>query len=142
MMLSGFIIGCFSNFIFQFLYLLLNGGHLLLNKYGNNKVIVSNKNTISSFRFLFHMETIFNKYVFLFKNMNYLLIFLTGLVAFTWGMIFAFYLIFVRASLRITNLLSKILCKDISIEEVFETLRHIIDRAYQDMKSKENNETP
>ncbi len=74
--------------------------------------------------------------------MNYLLLFLTGVIAFTWGMIFAFYLIFVRASLRISHILSKILGKDISIDEVFETLGHILDQVYQDMKSKEDNENP
>ena len=72
--------------------------------------------------------------------MNYLLLFLTGLIAFTWGMIFAFYLIFVRASFRISHILSKILGKDITIDEVFETLGKILDQAYQDMKIKENNE--
>jgi hypothetical protein len=72
--------------------------------------------------------------------MNYLLLFLTGLIAFTWGMIFAFYLIFVRASLRISHILSKILGKDISIDEVFETLGRILNQAYQDMKDKEDNE--
>jgi len=72
--------------------------------------------------------------------MNYALLFLTGLIAFTWGMIFAFYLIFVRASLRLSHVLSKILGKDISIEEVFEILGQILDQAYQDMKAKEDYE--
>jgi len=72
--------------------------------------------------------------------MNYLLLFLTGVISFTWGMIFAFYLIFVRTSLRISHILSKILCKDISIDEVFETLGRILNQAYQDMKDKEDNE--
>jgi len=55
-------------------------------------------------------------------------------------MIFAFYLIFVRASLRLSHVLSKILGKDISIEEVFEILGQILDQAYQDMKAKEDYE--
>lgn len=72
--------------------------------------------------------------------MNYLLLFLTGLISFTWGMLFAFYLIFVRASLRISHILSKILDRDISIDEVFETLGKILTQAYQDIKTKGENE--
>lgn len=72
--------------------------------------------------------------------MDYLLVFLTGLIAFTWCMIFAFYLVSVRASMGISHILSQILGKDISMDEVLATLGRIIDQAYQDMKAKEDNE--
>jgi len=72
--------------------------------------------------------------------MNYFLLFLTGLIAFTWGIVFAFYLIFVCASLRIFHILAPILCEDISKKKACETLNQIINQPYQFMKYKEDNE--
>ncbi len=72
--------------------------------------------------------------------MNYLLLFLTVLIAFTRGMIFVFYLIFVRVSLRISHILSKILGKYRRMDKVFGTLGKIPDQVYQEIKAEEDNE--
>ena len=73
--------------------------------------------------------------------MNYLLIFMTALVAFTWGMLFAFYLIFVRTATRLSRLLSRITGKEVSIEEVYQTIKNMIDKAYEDLKKEKNENT-
>ncbi|KAA0002330.1 MAG: hypothetical protein FE048_04010 [Thermoplasmata archaeon] len=73
--------------------------------------------------------------------MNYLLIIMTALVAFTWGMLFAFYLIFVRTATRLSRLLSRITGKEVSIEEVYQTIKNIIDKAYEDLKKEKNENT-
>jgi hypothetical protein len=70
--------------------------------------------------------------------MNYLLISMTALVAFTWGMLFAFYLIFVRTATRLSRLLSSVTGEDVSMDEVYQTLKNIIDKAYEDMKNDKN----
>ena len=72
--------------------------------------------------------------------MNYLLLFLIGLIVYTWSMIFAFYLIFVFAFLRISHILSKILGKDSGMNKFFKTIGGILDRTYQEIKAKEHNE--
>ncbi len=73
--------------------------------------------------------------------MDYLLLFMTGLVAFTWGMLFAFYLIFVRTATRVSRLLTRITGKDVSIDEVYQTLQNMIDKAYEDLKKEKNENT-
>ena len=73
--------------------------------------------------------------------MNYLLLVMTGLVAFTWGMLFAFYLIFVRTATRVSRLLTRITAKDVSIDEVYQTLQHMIDKAYEDLQKEKNEIT-
>ncbi len=73
--------------------------------------------------------------------MNYLLIFMTALVAFTWGMLFAFYLIFVRTATRLSRLLSRFTGKEVSIEEVYQTIKNIIDKAYEDLRKEKNENT-
>ncbi len=70
--------------------------------------------------------------------MNYTLLTLTALLAFTWGMLFAFWLIFARTASRLASLLSKITGKEVTLEEVYQTLKNIIDRAYEEMKRGEN----
>ena len=70
--------------------------------------------------------------------MNYLLILMTALVAFTWGMLFAFWLIFARTASRLAKLLEKATGKDVGIEEVYQTLKNIIDKAYEELKRGEN----
>ncbi|MCD6512427.1 MAG: hypothetical protein J7K61_02350 [Thermoplasmata archaeon] len=70
--------------------------------------------------------------------MNYLLIAMTALVAFTWGMLFAFWLIFARTASRIAKLLEKTTGKEINMEEFFQMIENIIDRAYEEMKRNEN----
>lgn len=71
--------------------------------------------------------------------MNYILIAMTALVAFTWGMLFAFWLIFARTASRIAKLLEKTTGKEINMEEFFQMIENIIDRAYEEMKKNENS---
>ncbi len=66
---------------------------------------------------------------------------MTGLVAFIWGMLFAFYLIFVRTATRVSRLLTRITGKDVSIDEVYQTLQNMIDKAYEDLKKEKNENT-
>lgn len=73
--------------------------------------------------------------------MDYLLLLMTGLVAFIWGMLFAFYLIFVRTASRVSRLLTRITGKDVSIDEVYQTLQNMIDKAYEDLKKEKNENT-
>jgi hypothetical protein len=75
------------------------------------------------------------------SQMNYLLIVMTGIVAFTWGMLFAFYLIFVRTSVRLTRLLSRLTGATISIDEVYTTIQLMIDDAYDNLKKEKNENT-
>ncbi len=70
--------------------------------------------------------------------MDYPLILVTALMAFSWGMLFAFWLIFARTASRIASLLSRITGKEVTLEEVYQTLKNIIDKAYQEMKREEN----
>jgi len=70
--------------------------------------------------------------------MNYLLLLLTALLAFTWGMLFAFWLIFARTAHRLASLLSSITGKEVSLEEVYQTLKNIIDKAYEEMRREKN----
>jgi len=63
---------------------------------------------------------------------------MTALVAFTWGMLFAFWLIFARTASRLAKLLEKATGKDVGIEEVYQTLKNIIDKAYEELKRGEN----
>jgi len=71
-------------------------------------------------------------------SMNYLIIVMTALVAFTWGMLFAFYLIFVRTATRLSRLLSRLTGEEVSMDEVYQTLKNIIDKAYEDLKNGKN----
>ena len=73
-----------------------------------------------------------------FMLMNYLLILMTALVAFTWGMLFAFWLIFIRTATRLANLLKKVTGKDVNMEEIYQTIKNIVDKAYEEMKEKKN----
>jgi len=66
---------------------------------------------------------------------------MTALVAFTWGMLFAFYLIFVRTATRLSRLLSRFTGKEVSIEEVYQTIKNIIDKAYGDLRKEKNENT-
>jgi len=66
---------------------------------------------------------------------------MTALVAFTWGMLFAFYLIFVRTATRLSRLLSRFTGKEVSIEEVYQTIKNIIDKAYEDLRKEKNENT-
>ena len=66
---------------------------------------------------------------------------MTGLIAFTWGMLFAFYLIFVRSTIRLTRLLSRLTGTKISIDEVYNTIKIMIDDAYENLKKEKNENT-
>ncbi len=70
--------------------------------------------------------------------MNYLLLLMTALVAFTWGMLFAFWLIFARTASRLAKLLERATGRNVDIEEIYQTLKNIIDKAYEELKEKEN----
>ncbi|MCD6171917.1 MAG: hypothetical protein J7J36_05875 [Thermoplasmata archaeon] len=72
--------------------------------------------------------------------MNYLLILMTALVAFTWGMLFAFWLIFVRTANRLAGLLKKATGKDVNMEEIYQTIKNIVDKAYEEMREKKNED--
>jgi len=65
---------------------------------------------------------------------------MTALVAFTWGMLFAFWLIFARTASRLAKLLERATGKDVGIEEVYQTLKNIIDKAYEELKRRENED--
>ncbi|RLF43770.1 MAG: hypothetical protein DRN29_09550 [Thermoplasmata archaeon] len=73
--------------------------------------------------------------------MNYLLLLLTALLAFAYGMLFAFWLIFARTASRLSILLSRVTGKNVSLEELYQTLKNIIDKAYEEMKREENENT-
>ncbi len=70
--------------------------------------------------------------------MNYLLLLLTALVAFAYGMLFAFWLIFARTASRLASLLEKVTGKEVSLEEVYQTFKNIIDKAYEEMVREKN----
>jgi len=76
-----------------------------------------------------------------YTTMNYLLLLLTALLAFTWGMLFAFWLIFARTANRLASLLSRVTGKEVSLDEVYQTIKNIIDKAYEEMKREENENT-
>jgi len=75
------------------------------------------------------------------SKMNYLLLLLTALLAFAYGMLFAFWLIFARTASRLASLLSSVTGKEVTLEEVYQTLKNIIDKAYEEMKREENENT-
>jgi hypothetical protein len=72
------------------------------------------------------------------NKMNYLLLLLTALLAFAYGMLFAFWLIFARTASRLASLLTRVTGKDVTLEEVYQTLKNIIDKAYEEMRREEN----
>lgn len=72
--------------------------------------------------------------------MNYALLVLTALVTFTWGMLLAFYLIFVHTATKLSHLLSRMTGEDVDIDEAYQTIKNIVDRAYEDLKKEECNE--
>ena len=71
--------------------------------------------------------------------MNYTLLLLTALVAFAYGMLFALWLIFARTASRVANLLEEYTGRCLNLEEVYQTLKTVLDKAYAELE-KENNE--
>ncbi|MFO8133747.1 MAG: hypothetical protein R6U10_07470 [Thermoplasmatota archaeon] len=71
--------------------------------------------------------------------MNYTLLLLTALVAFAYGMLFALWLIFARTASRVASLLEEYTGRCLSLEEVYQTLKTILDKAYAELE-KENHE--
>ncbi|HDS59486.1 MAG TPA: hypothetical protein ENN54_04250 [Thermoplasmatales archaeon] len=71
--------------------------------------------------------------------MDYLLLLLTALVAFAYGMLFALWLIFARTASRLAHLLEDYTGRCLSLEEVYQTLKTILDKAYEELE-KENHE--
>ena len=70
--------------------------------------------------------------------MNYLLLVMAALTFFTWGMLFAFWLIFARTASRLAKLLEKITGRKVDIEEVYQTIKNIIDKAYEELKEEKD----
>jgi len=66
--------------------------------------------------------------------MNYLLLMMTALVSFTWGMLFAFWLIFARTASRLAKLLERATGKEADVEDIYQTIKNIIDGAYEKLK--------
>lgn len=73
--------------------------------------------------------------------MNYLLLLLTALLAFTWGMLFAFWLIFARAASKLSSLIEEISKGELNLEEVYQLVKNAIDKAYEEIK-KGKDENP
>lgn len=70
--------------------------------------------------------------------MNYLLLTLAILVAFAYGMLFALWLIFARTASRVARMLERFTGKAVSLEEVYQTLKNILDAAYEEMQREEH----
>lgn len=75
--------------------------------------------------------------------MDYLLLLLTALVAFAYGMLFALWLIFARTASRLAHLLEEYTGRCLSLEEVYQTLKTILDKAYEELEREhhENSQT-
>lgn len=73
--------------------------------------------------------------------MNYLLLLLTALLAFTWGMLFAFWLIFARTASKLSSLIEEISKGELNLEEVYQLVKNAIDKAYEEIK-KGKDENP
>lgn len=70
--------------------------------------------------------------------MNYLLLLLTALLAFTWGMLFAFWLIFARTASKLSYLIEEISKGELKLEEVYQLIKNVIDKAYEEIKKGKN----
>jgi len=70
--------------------------------------------------------------------MNYLLLLLTALLAFTWGMVFAFWLIFARTASKLSSLIEEISKGELKLEEVYQLIKNVIDKAYEEIKKGKN----
>jgi hypothetical protein len=69
--------------------------------------------------------------------MNYLLLVLAILVSFSWGMLFALWLIFARTGKRLAKMLERLTGKSVTLEEVYTTLKNILDKAYMELQNEE-----
>ena len=70
-------------------------------------------------------------------DMNYLLLFLAILVAFSWGMLFALWLIFARTGKRLAKMLERFTGQSVTLEEVYTTFKNILDNAYKELQNEE-----
>ena len=66
--------------------------------------------------------------------MDYILLALMGLVAFAYGMLFALWLIFARTASRMATLLEQYTGHCINLEEVYQTVQTILDKAYAELE--------
>lgn len=66
--------------------------------------------------------------------MDYLLLVLMALVAFAYGMLFALWLIFARTASRMATLLEQYTGRCLKLEEVYQTVKTILDKAYEEME--------
>ncbi len=73
--------------------------------------------------------------------MNYALLLLTALVAFAYGMLFALWLIFARTASRVASLLEEYTGRCLSLEEVYQTLKTILDKAYAELEAENHEDT-
>ncbi len=73
--------------------------------------------------------------------MNYTLLLLAVLLAFTWGMLFAFWLIFARTARRLSYFIKEISKEELTLEETYQLIKKIIDKAYEEIK-KGKDENP
>jgi hypothetical protein len=70
--------------------------------------------------------------------MDYLLLALTALVAFAYGMLFALWLIFARTASRLAHLLEQYTGRCLSLEEVYQTLKTVLDKAYAELEQEQH----
>ncbi|MBC7080716.1 MAG: hypothetical protein H5T44_00455 [Thermoplasmatales archaeon] len=70
--------------------------------------------------------------------MNYTLLLLTALLAFTWGMLFAFWLVFARTAKKLSRLIEEISKGQLTLEETYQLVKRIIDKAYEEIKKDKN----
>ncbi|MGC9307691.1 MAG: hypothetical protein ACP5FL_02815 [Thermoplasmatota archaeon] len=73
--------------------------------------------------------------------MNYTLLLLTALVAFAYGMLFALWLIFARTASRVAALLEEYTGRCLNLEEVYQTLKTILDKAYAELEKEHHEDT-
>ncbi len=73
--------------------------------------------------------------------MNYTLLLLTALVAFAYGMLFALWLIFARTASQMARLLEEYTGRCLSLEEVYQTLKTILDKAYAELETENHEDT-
>ena len=66
--------------------------------------------------------------------MDYLLLVLMSLVAFAYGMLFALWLIFARTASRMATLLEQYTGRCLKLEEVYKTVKTILEKAYEEME--------
>jgi hypothetical protein len=70
--------------------------------------------------------------------MNYLLLIMAILFAFAYGMLFALWLIFARTASRLARLLEQFTGESVNLEQAYQTLKNILDKAYEELNREQN----